>query len=65
MDNFNSRQMPNKRINATSERDPFRGESSSVSLRNKISSYGKDKKDNNQIVKISMVFPPIGVVTHG
>tara|TARA_R110000751_G_scaffold294729_1_gene402750 strand:- start:611 stop:853 length:243 start_codon:yes stop_codon:yes gene_type:complete len=23
------------------------------------------KQDNNQIIKLSMAFPPIGVVTHG
>ena len=42
------------------ERDPFRFDSSSYSLRNKISSYGKNKKDNNHIVKLSMAFPPVG-----
>ena len=28
-------------------------------------SLGSQTRDNNQIIKLAMVFPPIGVVTHG
>lgn len=45
------------------ERDPFRGES--VNTVNVVNQNVPDKRDNNQIIKLAMVFPPIGVVTHG
>ena len=45
------------------ELDPFRGES--VNTVNVVNQNVPDKRDNNQIIKLAMVFPPIGVVTHG
>lgn len=45
------------------ERDPFRSEISNPV--NVVNQVVPNKRDNNQIIKLAMVFPPIGVVTHG
>lgn len=45
------------------DRDPYRGQINDPV--NVVSQVVPDKRDNNQIIKLSMVFPPIGVVTHG
>lgn len=45
------------------DRDPYRGEiSNSVNVVNKVV---PDKRDNNKIIKLAMVFPPMGIVTYG
>lgn len=44
-------------------RDPYRGEiSNSVNVVNQVV---PDKRDNNQIIKLVMVFPPSGIVRYG
>ena len=45
------------------ERNPFRDESADTV--NVVNQNVPDKRNNNQIIKLTMVFPPIGVVTHG
>lgn len=45
------------------DRDPYRGE-----IRNPVNVVNQvvpNKRDNNQIIKLAMVFPPIGIVTYG
>ena len=45
------------------DRDPYRGEiSNSVNVVNQVI---PDKRDNNQIIKLVMVFPPSGIVRYG
>ena len=39
--------------------------SQTSSDRNVPISKSFDSRDNNQIIKISMVFPQVGIVTHG
>ena len=36
-----------------------------ISPNDVILSAGQDKRDNNKVIKIVMVFPPVGIVTHG
>ena len=45
------------------ERDPFLGKS--VNTVNVVNQNVPDKRDNNQIIKLAMVFPPMGIVTYG
>ncbi|MEE9402200.1 MAG: hypothetical protein V3V47_03280 [Desulfobacteria bacterium] len=45
------------------ERDPFRRES--IDNLNVVNQNVPDKRDNNQIIKLAMVFPPMGIVTYG
>lgn len=45
------------------ERDPFRRES--FDNLNVVNQNVSDKRDNNQIIKLAMVFPPMGIVTYG
>ncbi len=45
------------------ERDPFRGES--VNAVNVVNQNVPNKRDNNQIIKLAMAFPPMGIVTYG
>ena len=45
------------------DRDPYRGEiSNSVNVVNQVV---PDKRNNNQIIKLVMVFPPAGIVRYG
>ena len=45
------------------DRDPYRGE-----IRNPVNVVNQavpNKRDNNQIIKLVMVFPPSGIVRYG
>jgi hypothetical protein len=44
------------------DRDPYRGEISNPV--NVVNQVVPDKRNNNQIIKLAMVFPPMGIVTY-
>ena len=45
------------------DRDPYRGEI--LNPVNVVNQVVPDKRNNNQIIKLAMVFPPMGIVTYG
>lgn len=45
------------------ERDPYRGDIDNPV--NVVNQVVPDKRDNNQIIKLVMVFPPSGIVRYG
>jgi hypothetical protein len=45
------------------ESDPFRGKS--FNTVNVVNQNVSNKRDKNQIIKLAMVFPPMGIVRYG